>query len=70
MMRKTLLASLMMTTLLAAACSRSAKPPQAQPKPPTLDETSWTSMTELYMEHPPLVAGQTVRFAVHPDEAR
>ena len=31
----------------------------------TLDVTSWTPQTELYMEHPPLVAGQTVRFAVH-----
>src|SRR5262245_3686568 len=31
----------------------------------TLDVTSWTEQTELYMEHPPLVAGQTVRFAVH-----
>ena len=32
---------------------------------PTLDVTSWTDKTELFMEHPPLVAGQTVRFAVH-----
>jgi cobalt-zinc-cadmium efflux system membrane fusion protein len=31
----------------------------------TLDVTSWTQQTELFMEHPPLVAGQTVRFAVH-----
>ena len=34
-------------------------------EPPTLDETSWTDKTELFMEHPPLVAGQTTRFAVH-----
>ncbi len=27
--------------------------------------TSWTDKTELYMEYPPLVAGETVRFAVH-----
>jgi RND family efflux transporter MFP subunit len=32
---------------------------------PTLDVTTWTEKTELYMEHPPLVAGETVRFAVH-----
>jgi RND family efflux transporter MFP subunit len=30
-----------------------------------LDVTSWTQKTELYMEHPPLVGGQNVRFAVH-----
>jgi len=32
---------------------------------PTLDVTNWTDKTELFMEHPPLVAGETVRFAVH-----
>ena len=37
----------------------------ATAEPPTLDVTSWTEKTELFMEHPPLVAGQTVRFAVH-----
>ena len=31
----------------------------------TLDVTNWTQKTELYMEYPPLVAGQTARFAVH-----
>src|SRR4029078_13661536 len=31
----------------------------------TLDVTSWTQQTELFMEHPPFVAGQTIRFAVH-----
>jgi RND family efflux transporter MFP subunit len=30
-----------------------------------LNVTSWTQLTELYMEHPPLVAGKTIRFAVH-----
>jgi RND family efflux transporter MFP subunit len=30
-----------------------------------LDVTSWTDKSELFMEYPPLVAGQTVRFAVH-----
>src|SRR3954447_18141455 len=27
--------------------------------------TSWTDKTELFMEYPPLVAGQSSRFAVH-----
>ncbi len=47
----------------ALACARQAE--QAEAEPPTLDVTSWTGMSELFMEHPPLVAGETVRFAVH-----
>ena len=49
---------------LFAGCAPSAQPPGAT-EPPTLDVTSWTDQSELFMEHPPLVAGQTVRFAVH-----
>jgi RND family efflux transporter MFP subunit len=45
------------------ACNRAAPAPPAEP--PTLDVTSWTDKSELFMEYPPLVAGQTVRFAVH-----
>src|SRR5215212_12215503 len=48
---------------LTAACRHSADAPAAEP--PTLEVTNWTDKTELFMEHPPLVAGQTVRFAVH-----
>ena len=48
---------------LAASCSR--QPQQAAPEPASLNVTSWTDKTELYMEYPPLVTGQTVRFAVH-----
>lgn len=32
---------------------------------PTLDVTHWTTATELFMEYPPLVAGQKALFAVH-----
>ncbi|HUR56964.1 MAG TPA: hypothetical protein VM029_04610, partial [Opitutaceae bacterium] len=32
---------------------------------PTLDATSWTGKSELFMEYPPLVTGQSARFAVH-----
>jgi RND family efflux transporter MFP subunit len=48
---------------LTAGCNRPAEAPAAEP--PTLDVTSWTETSELFMEHPPLVAGETVRFAVH-----
>ena len=35
------------------------------PELPTLSVSHWTDRTELFMEHPPLVAGATVRFTVH-----
>ena len=58
-----LAAALIVAGLSAGACSSKSAP--AAVEPPTLDATSWTDKSELFMEHPPLVAGQTVRFAVH-----
>jgi RND family efflux transporter MFP subunit len=49
--------------LLLVACARSA--PVESEEPPTLALTNWTDASELFMEYPPLVGGQTVRFAVH-----
>ena len=48
---------------LTAACGGAAVAPAAVA--PTLDVTDWTDTTELFMEYPPLVAGQTALFAVH-----
>jgi RND family efflux transporter MFP subunit len=63
---KTLLsATLAVVMTLLAGCARSTTKGEAQAEPPTLDMTSWTDKSELFMEHPPLVAGETVRFAVH-----
>jgi cobalt-zinc-cadmium efflux system membrane fusion protein len=45
-------------------CSRAAKPPAAAATA-TLSVTHWTDRSELYMEYPPLVAGDTATFAVH-----
>jgi RND family efflux transporter MFP subunit len=45
------------------ACARDAAAPAQEP--PTLDATNWTGQTELFMEYPPLAAGQTALFAVH-----
>jgi len=57
------LAALASVLAVAGACSR---PPAAPPAElPSLDVTSWTDKSELFMEYPPLAAGQTVRFAVH-----
>ena len=57
--------TLALVLVVTAGCSRGATAPPAAPESETLDVTSWTEQTELFMEHPPLVAGQTVRFAVH-----
>ena len=48
----------------ATACGRDPAPAE-EAEVPTLDVTSWTDRTELFMEYPPLVAGQTALFAVH-----
>lgn len=45
------------------ACGRQAPAPEAEL--PTLAITHWTDKTELFMEYPPLVAGQTALYAVH-----
>ena len=47
----------------AMACGREPAEPEAEL--PTLDVTHWTDKTELFMEYPPLVAGQTALYAVH-----
>src|SRR5262245_63611935 len=51
---------------VAAGCTRAREAPSGgADAETTLDVTSWTDKSELFMEHPPLVAGNTVRFAVH-----
>jgi cobalt-zinc-cadmium efflux system membrane fusion protein len=62
-MRRTLPIAVIVSIFLMTACRRGSK--TAAPEEHTLDVTSWTQQTELYMEHPPLVAGQATRFAVH-----
>jgi membrane fusion protein, heavy metal efflux system len=58
--------SRLVLVLAAASAAGCARAREAQPpEPRTLNVTHWTGKTELYMEYPPLVAGQSVRFAVH-----
>ena len=45
------------TGILVAACDK--QPAAAKAEAPTLAVTNWTDKTELFMEHPPFVAGQT-----------
>src|SRR5687767_3450367 len=54
---------LLLTVFVAASCGREAAEPEAEL--PTLDVTNWTEKTELFMEYPPLVAGQEALYAVH-----
>src|SRR5262249_41098622 len=49
--------------LSLSACAHSTSAPA--PESATLNVTNWSPKTELYMEYPPLVAGHSVRFAVH-----
>jgi cobalt-zinc-cadmium efflux system membrane fusion protein len=54
-----------LTIVLGASLSACGKPQAVKAEPPTLSVTDWTDKTELFMEYPPLVAGQSARFAVH-----
>jgi RND family efflux transporter MFP subunit len=49
----------------AVACGRNEAAVPEEAEVPTLDVTHWTDKTELFMEYPPLVAGQKPVFAVH-----
>jgi cobalt-zinc-cadmium efflux system membrane fusion protein len=51
-------------TFVAAACSRSAPPAEAE-EPETLSVTRWTEKTELFAEYLPLTVGETSRLAIH-----
>jgi hypothetical protein len=66
-MRRTL--RILCLALLAASaltgCGRRAGDAADETALPTLDVTNWTDQTELFMEYPALVAGQTALFAVH-----
>ena len=65
-MRDTRLAVPFVVVGLLAACGgqRPAPAPEAQ-EPPTAAVTIWTDKTELFMEYPPLVAGQEVSLHIH-----
>jgi len=57
-----------------AACgllvSCTAEPVVEEAEAPALSVTSWTETSELFAEHPPLVAGEHVIFAVHLTDLR
>lgn len=67
-MRK--LALIVSLAAVMAACRKEQRAIQPAAEPETISVTNWTEKTELFLEHPPLVAGQKVRFAVHLTDLR
>jgi RND family efflux transporter MFP subunit len=59
------LCSMLVMSVAAAGCSRSAAPAAAPEEPEALSVTRWTDKTELFAEYPSLVVGGTSRFAIH-----
>jgi RND family efflux transporter MFP subunit len=59
------LCSILVVSIAAGGCNRSAVPASAPDKPDPLSVTRWTENTELFAEYPPLVVGGTSRFAIH-----
>jgi len=54
----------LIVAMLMVACNGGAVE-STEAERPTLDVTAWTDTTELFMEFPPLVAGEETLFAVH-----
>lgn len=66
-MRTRFLCVALATAFAVTGCNRqnTAVGRAAEDELPTLDVTHWTDKTELFMEYPPLVAGQPALFAIH-----
>jgi len=63
MTRRLSVIAVLLPVVFSVACSRASEP--AADESVTLNVTSWTDTTELFMEYPPLVTGQSALFAVH-----
>jgi membrane fusion protein, heavy metal efflux system len=59
--------SLLMPAALVSGCGSGSEPARtsSDDDPPAVAVTVWSERTELFMEYPPLVAGEQVRFAIH-----
>jgi membrane fusion protein, heavy metal efflux system len=64
-MRTTPAGLLVLVAVLSACRSSPPAPPATEEDPPAVSVTSWTEKTELFMEYPPLVAGEDASFHVH-----
>lgn len=59
------LCTVLLITLAGTACNQPASPEGETDQPEALSVTRWTDKTELFAEYPPLVVGETARFALH-----
>lgn len=58
--------SVMLALIAAAGCGHGHDhAPESTPERPVVAVTRWSDATELFLEYPMLVAGETSRFAVH-----
>ena len=57
--------SVLVLALLMSACGGDERAPTEQAELEPLSVTTWTEKSELFAEYPPLVVGQTSRFAIH-----
>ncbi len=55
----------LLLALCAGACGREGAGRSAEPELDPMAVTRWTARSELFAEYPPLVVGQTSRFAIH-----
>lgn len=55
----------LVAALVACGAPPPAEAPAVEDEAPAIAVTTWTDRSEVFMEYPPLVAGDTVRFAVH-----
>ena len=64
-MRDRHIAMFVLLGLLSACRSGPAPAPATEEEPPSVAVTIWTEKTELFMEYPPLVAGEEASFHIH-----
>ena len=64
-MRNGCVAVLVLGALLSACRSGPTPIPATEEDPPSVAVTIWTEKTELFMEYPPLVAGEEASFHIH-----
>lgn len=55
----------MLAVISACRTVPPTEPPSVEEEPPSLAVTIWSDRSELFMEYPPLVAGEDARFAIH-----
>jgi membrane fusion protein, heavy metal efflux system len=57
--------TLLLLIAISFGCRKSAPPAKASEEPASVTVSDWTQKTELFLEYPALVAGDTSRFSVH-----